>query len=264
MDGAHSAEIDASFARARETWPGVVLDRDAFARAIASADPAHASDLFLAVACAAGDARAIAHLERAFFPPLSRAIAHVARDAADRDEVLQRLRQKLLVAVAPQTPRVAEYGGRGPLGGFLRVAAVREALNWAREKKPDAAREEDVSLDELAPNDRASEPELALARAHHGKLLADALREAVAALSPDDRMLLKMCYLDGLEIEEIGKILGVHRSTASRALARTRKQVLDDTRRRVRERMRGSASEVESVLRLAQADLDISLNRAFS
>jgi RNA polymerase sigma-70 factor (ECF subfamily) len=188
-------------------------------------------------------------------PAIDRAIAHLAKDGVDRDEVLQRLRQKLFVGGA----KIREYSGRGPLAGWLRVAAVREALNLRRELRPGADVEEDEPLD-LAP---ANDPELALARAHHGSVLSGALRDAVASLSADDRMLLRMRYLDGLEMEEIGKVLGVHRSSASRALSKARELVLKETRRRVREVVRGTPSEIESVLRLAQSDLDVSLQRAF-
>lgn len=250
-------------------WPGVVLDREAFVRALEERVPddvaieaVHATDLVLALACARGDARAIAHFERAFVAGVPRVIGHVAKTDAERDEVCQRLRRKLLVAEDGRAPRIVEYSGRGPLGGWLRVAAVREALNLRRSTGAvDDGSDDEVSL---AAVSASPDPEAAVVRARHGRELAEVFRESVRALPPDERTLLRLHYLDGLEIEAIGKILGVHRSTASRWLAKTRDGVLKDTRRRLRERLRASASEVESVLRLAHDDLEISLHRALA
>jgi RNA polymerase sigma-70 factor (ECF subfamily) len=134
---------------------------------------------------------------------------------------------------------------------------VREALNLLRGARAD----EELSVDELAAPGRTNDPELALVRARHGSELADAFRETLSGLPADDRTMLRMHYVDGVEIEDIGRVFGVHRTTASRWLAKTREKVLDGTRRAVRARLRGSESEVESVLRLAQSDLDVSLNR---
>lgn len=119
----------------------------------------------------------------------------------------------------------------------------------------------DVELDDVDPSDG---PEAAVIRARYGRALGDAFRESVRALPVEERTLLRLHYIDALDIEQIGRVMGVHRSTASRALSKTRESLLKETRRRVRERLRASASEVESVLRLAGDDLEISLHRALA
>ena len=43
------------------------------------------------------------------------------------DEVKQGLRERLLVG---PPPRIAEYSGSGPLGGWLRVVSVRLAITF--------------------------------------------------------------------------------------------------------------------------------------
>lgn len=270
------ALVDEMFERAARAWPGVALDRAKFRAALeervaneadsaAAAAKIHGDDLFLAVACEAADPRALAHFERAFMTAIPRAIAHVAKDDGARDEVAQRLRQKLFVASDGKPPKIADYGARGPLGGWLRVAAVREALNLRRDEARGESTDDDgLSFEEVdrgAP--RADDPELALVRARYGHELAAAFKESVAELPEDDRTMLRMHYIDGLDIEAIGRVFAVHRSTASRWLAKTRAAVLAETRKRVRARLRVSSSEVESVLRLAQSDFDFSLHRAF-
>ncbi|MBI2395193.1 MAG: sigma-70 family RNA polymerase sigma factor [Deltaproteobacteria bacterium] len=260
------ALLDAAYAQGAAAFPAFELDREAFASELVRRlsdedDPeaalarTHVDDLFVAVACAHGDPRALAHFERTFMSAIPAAIARVAKDTSVREEVAQRLRLKLFVATDERAAKIADYNGRGPLAGWLRVAAVREALNLQRGARAD------VDLDDVAQQAPARDPELALVRARHGRDLADAFREAVAALPDDDRTMLRMHYVDGHELEDIGRVFGVHRTTASRWLAKTREKVLEGTRRRVRDLLHGSPSEVESVLRLAQSDLDISLNR---
>jgi len=251
--------IDEALVRGEQAWPGVSVDRAVFGERLGELDldTVHVTDLFLAIACGRGDARALGHFERAFLASIPAAIAHIAKDASTREEVTQRLRLKLFVGGEGRAAKIADYSGRGPLAGWLRVAAVREALNLQRGAKGSG----ELSVDELAAPGRAHDPELALVRARHGLELADAFRQTVEDLPDDDRTMLRMHYVDGVEIEDIGKVFGVHRTTASRWLSKTREKVLDGTRRRVRERLRGSESEVESVLRLAQSDLDISLGR---
>lgn len=258
----HMPTLDDAFASALAAWPGISLPREALAERVGDAEleSLHVNDLVLALSCARGDARALSHFERSFLTQIPQAISHVAKDASAREEVMQRLRLKLFVPSEGRAARITDYAGRGPLGGWLRVAAVREALNLVRGIKPEG----EMSVDELAGPGRADDPELALVRARHGRELAEAFRETVAALPDDDRTVLRMHYVDGLEIEDVGRVFGVHRTTASRWLQKTREKVLDGTRRRVRERLRGSESEVESVLRLAQSDFDVSLNRVLS
>src|SRR5579884_1384958 len=112
----------------REAWPGVdVADAD-FAAAVERHRPApeHLADLYLATACAAGNAAALAAFERTHLSQVAAFVARTDSDPAFAEEVRQRLREKLLVG---QPPRISEYAGQGPLGGWVRVAAVRMALD---------------------------------------------------------------------------------------------------------------------------------------
>ena len=44
-------------------------------------------------------------------------------------------------------------------------------------------------------------------------------------LAPEDRLLVKLYYFDGLRLREAGAVLGVHEATASRRLARIHVEV---------------------------------------
>ena len=125
-------------ARGAAAWPGVAVDIDRFARAVAarldpqdpscSLDAMLTDDLYLACGCAAGDAAALAAFERHCGPAISRAFATVGVSPDERADLGQVLRQRLLVAQAGRAaPRIASYEARGSLPAWVRVVAAREA-----------------------------------------------------------------------------------------------------------------------------------------
>ncbi len=270
--------IEDVVARATERWPGIELASSVFARALATGllgetppTPAElegvcGTELFLTTACAAGDRRAIEHLERSYISEVPRAIMRVAADRSTRDEVIQRLRTKLLVSTPERRARIAEYRGRGALAAWLRVAALREAITVQRERRGEIIPDGMVADHALAKRSAgvAPSPEHALARARHGADLRKLFADVVAALPPEDRTILRLHYVDALEMDEIGQIFGVHRSTISRRIAKIREHVATTMRKRIRESSRASTSDIESILRLMQTDLGMSIHDVFS
>jgi RNA polymerase sigma factor (sigma-70 family) len=47
-----------------------------------------------------------------------------------------------------------------------------------------------------------------------------ALAGSIKEMSPEDRLLVKLYYFDGLRLKEAGAVLGVHEATASRRLTK--------------------------------------------
>ena len=84
---------------------------------------------------------------------------------------------------------------------------------------------------------------------------------ALAALSARQRNFLRLKYLDGLGIDQLGALYGVHRSTAARWVVGAQEELLDGTRQRLTERLRLTRSQLDSVLRLISSQLDVSLSR---
>jgi hypothetical protein len=97
-------------------------------RALRAATSAHLGDVVLAFGCSRGDAAALRILERDSFHPGHESLLP-PRHRADAPEVLQLLRHRLLVPDEDGRVRIGEYSGRGALRAWLRVAAVRVALN---------------------------------------------------------------------------------------------------------------------------------------
>ena len=96
------------------------------------------------------------------------------------------------------------------------------------------------------------------------ELFRRAFLEAVEALAPGTRLLLKLHYLDRLSMEEVGKVLGVHRLTVLRRLERARHELSEGTKERLEAELRLAPPEVESLLRLIQSRLDMSLQHALA
>ena len=145
----------------------------------------------------------------------------------------------------------------GSLRRWVRTAAVRLALNQGR-----GVRELAISDEELAarlPDGR--DAELSFLKAHYRPAFAAALREASTRWRPADQNLLRQRYVDGLSLEELGALQGVHRATALRRLERARQALLADLRARLRERLKLGSRELESLLRLVASRIDVTLGR---
>jgi RNA polymerase sigma-70 factor (ECF subfamily) len=215
--------LQQSWAEGRRAWPGVELSLDDFARRLGAIlpRPLHTSDLYVACACAQGNQAAMEALDRTLIRHAAKIIARIDPSADFVDEISQRLRQRLFLG---QRPRIGEYRGLGPLANWVNVAAYRVALNALRGRGRPAAAPLPVPV---------ITPEGALIDDQHGRALKLAVLEALDDLDPAHRELVKLHYLNGLSLVDIGRRLGVDRSTASRRLALARRALVDEVRRRV-------------------------------
>ena len=73
--------------------------------------------------------------------------------------------------------------------------------------------------------------------------------------------MLRLRLLDGLNIDQIGGIYGVHRATVARWIASAREQVLAGTRRELENMLDISDSEFDSLVKLVQSRIDLSISQ---
>src|SRR5262249_10490364 len=132
--------LEETAGRAREAWPGVVVEDEAFGRWLAERAPVELApeaalaklrgdDLSLACALAAGNAAALRHFDERF---LSRVPIYLARLRADSQLVAdtrQAIRERLFLSDGETGARIARYSGLGALDAWVRVVAVRVAIN---------------------------------------------------------------------------------------------------------------------------------------
>jgi RNA polymerase sigma-70 factor, ECF subfamily len=216
----------------------------------------HQDDLAWARALAMGDREALARYERELVPMIA---AHLRRRRHPPDEaaeIQQALRSRLLVGEG-NGPAVAGYEGRGTLRSWVLVVALREAVR-VRQR---AAREpvlDDDDLVALADHSDAVVP--ATDKERYREVFGEAFRAALAGLRPLDRNLLRMHVLDGLAIDGIAAVHGVHRATAARWLERARAAVALAVRRDLMRRLGSDPFETDELLRWVQSRIDLSLS----
>lgn len=211
-----------------------------------------AADLLLACGCATGDPAALRAFDDEQLAEVPRLVARVEREPAAVAEIQQRLRERLLLPREDQPPRIADYRGKGRLTSWLRVAAIRVALDLQRHR-PNVPLADDALI--------ARDPELDYLRERYRDAFREAFTAALDELEGRDRTVLRMHLLDGLGIDRIGQLYDVHRATAARWLERARDQLFESTRGRLRDRLGVSASEFASIVRLVRSDLDVSIGR---
>src|SRR5688572_27012642 len=100
-------------------------------------------DLALALAGALGEANAVAEVERTIIEPLPRTLSRLRPTSELVDELRQELREKLFVGTNGGAPKLLEYKGRGPLGAWARVIALRAAYDRARASQPESKKKDD-------------------------------------------------------------------------------------------------------------------------
>jgi RNA polymerase sigma-70 factor len=218
---------------------------DASAQAVGEfVDALHADDLCLIVACERGDQGAWGDLVERF----GATVRSAARQAAANEDAAEDLAQSIWAELhglrvredGRPAGKIAYYSGRGSLGGWLRAVVGQLAIDQHRRSARLVQTEEDADFDRLARDSQhgdesfsatssAPDPEHALSENRAAQDVEAALAEALGELGPEDRLLVKLYYFDGLRLREAGAVLGVHEATASRRLTRIHAEV----RRRV-------------------------------
>jgi RNA polymerase sigma-70 factor (ECF subfamily) len=265
-----SAELETAIAEAyraaAEAFPDVAVTRDRFATEIhrrlgteLAAEQVRASctdDVYLAIACIDGDAHAAERLERDYFVEVDIAARKLRATDDQAAEMRGHLRRILFTADAERRAGLAEFTGRGDLRGYLKVIATRElirVINRGRKELPI-----EPVLDRLEV-DRA--PELSLLRARHGADIAAAMRDALGKLPERERALLRYSLVDGMSIDQIGELYGVHRATAARWIAAARDLLGDGIRGEVAARLAIDKRDVDSLIDVVRSRIDVSLER---
>lgn len=219
-----------------------------------------AGDLYLASACAAGEDRALALFEKEYGRDIDLAIARSGNVNLSKDEFRQLLRNKLFVTRGHKPPKIADYAGRGDLRSWVRVTALRMIVDIVRQNN--AGKEIPVESEMLgampAPNE---DPELDYIQRVYKNEFKESLQTAFHNLTPRERNLLRHQVIHGLNIDQVGAIYRVHRTTAFRWIEKARKSLLRETRSELMSRLRVGTGELHSIMRVVQGDLDVSVRR---
>ena len=259
------ASVEVAWRRAREAHPACAVSPIALfayiGDRIRGSDPVieierrHIADLYVACGCEQGDPAALAVLEREVLSHVGRALVSSRLCQDERAEVIQILRERMLVARGGR-PGIAAYDGRAPLATWLRVCAIRIAQRHANRGRR-AVDVDDSELDQLAPG--VPDPELAYFKRHYGAQFRAAFRAAVASLTARERNLLRYSVIDGFGIDQIAAIYHVHRATAARRLRQARRALADATRQRMQVALGVGERDLDSILRVLMSMTDAGL-----
>jgi len=254
--------IETRWQQAVAAWPGIDLSRTIFFSYFVARWPSSASledwltktratDLYLACACSCEAPHAIETFDAVHLSRVREYLARTRPDVSFVDDVRQTLREKLFVG---ETRKIAEYSGRGSLGGWVRVLTVRTAVDLRRRRGERLPR-----LPAESPS--AIDPELGyLAERYRGEVEA-AFRHALTALDGEQRTLLRMHFVDAVTLDELAQLRNVHRATIARHLAAARRAILDEVRGQLRDRLALSTEEFASLIQLVRSRLQISVVR---
>lgn len=263
MTTPHQDLVAALYAEAASAWPGVVVDEAellaAYEAKLAGEDPppltaAGAAELYLALACARGDTEAIKAFDREYLSIVPVALAGMRLPTATVEDVRSTVRDKLLLAVGDQPPRIVDYAGRGRLKGLVQVTATRTAIDRIRHEEKEA----ELPAKELVGPGNI---ELSLIKAQYREAFVAGFAQAVAAASRRDRNLLRLHFLGGVTLEQLAQMYGVHRATVVRWLAAAREAVFGATREHVAEAIGAPDDELDEMFDLVRSRVELSVER---
>jgi RNA polymerase sigma-70 factor (ECF subfamily) len=249
---------------AAAAWPGVIVDRDAlvatFADKLAGEEPpaltaANVAEVLLALACAAGDAAALAAFDREYLSVVPQALGAMKLPAATVDDVRSIVRDKLLLADGDRPPRIIEYAGRGRLRGLIQVSASRAAIDRIRLEQREAELPAGMQL--AAPGD----VELSLIKAQYREAFVDGFAAAAAKLPRRDRNILRLHLLGGVTLEQLAQMYSVHRATMVRWLAAARESLYAGTRHHVAATLGAPSEELDDMFALVRSRVELSVDR---
>lgn len=242
-------------------------------------DEIHADDLCLIIACERNDEKAWEDLVANFDPVVKSAARKIAPNAEDADDLASSIWAELYGLRQDESgarkTKLAYYSGRGSLGGWLRAIISQMAVDRFRKESRtvqiEDAREFENLAEESSNNSNnehvvshAENPEKLFTEQETAADVSEALRSSIASLEPEDRVILKMYYFDGLKLKEIAAVFGYHEATASRRLVRVQNDIRKAVEKALRTRHGWSDGEVKRYLSETAAGLGISFEKMFA
>jgi len=176
-------------------------------------------DLFLAIACAAGNERAWWEFDQQHRSYMERVARHLAKTEIDAQEVIDSVYVELYgtrIVDGVRVSKFATYSGRGSLRGWLRTVIWHSVIDLHR------ASHDEVSLDEMTETigEGAAHANFAtppkggedtmmdeLSRNRYRSATVSSLNNAFSTLDDHERLLLMYYHVDQLKLREISRLV---------------------------------------------------------
>jgi len=241
-------------------------------------DALRADDLCLIVACERSDATAWEDLVKNFDSTVKSAARKFAANTEDAEDLASSIWAELYGLKQDADGRVKSklsyYSGRGSLAGWLRAVTNQLAVDQFRKESKFVQIEEDREFENLANESsektdnlnvvsHSDNPEQILTEKQTQKDVSDALKQAIAELEAEDKLILKLYYFDDLKLKDIGGALGFHEATASRKLVRVQSEIRKSVEKILRSQHGWSEQEVKRYLAETASKLGINFEKLF-
>lgn len=217
----------------------------------------------LGAAAATGSTSAIREFERLYFSRAKGALKKMGAPPELQQEAIDETREVLFVGAPGAEPRILTLLGKGDVGSLVKVVAVRRLLNLRRfresrshlasQESPEEALASAISVDKT--------PELRALSTERRTLLRESLVAAIQDLSAENRTMLRLSVSHGFSIDDLARMYKIHRSTAARRLASTRKNLRVSVRAYLISKIGAGDSAADSVLRAATSQLELSFSK---
>ena len=254
------SEIAAAHREAAHLWaPSVSVAIERFGDMVCAAAVTVESlrqwgtDLYLACAAGNGNHAAVRVIEERFIARLPARIRRLGAASENVGDVLQTVRERLFSGAAP---KIRAYNGAGPLEQWIKVVAIRTAIDLHRTDKS-IPRVEAAWLETVVPPE--GDASALMMKVEYKREMEAAIRELVPRLSVRDRAVLRLHVVEGVSIEKIAASYGVHRVTVARWVWNAGETLLDALRARFREKFGIVPGEFDSLARLARSQLSVDL-----
>lgn len=218
----------------------------------------HGAELYLALACGRRDDNAIRRLVHTYRPNLN---VHLERSGFDASAQPDALQQLLLHLCAGEHPRILTYACKASLLGWLKVAALRFAINM-KPRAPVAESDACIFASSRLVAESAN-PEMRLTIEAAKPMFQAAVARAMSRLTDRDTTILRLFFVEGISNEGIGKLYGVHRATSARWIADIRRRIIEDIHGVLVSDFGMNSSEFNSLAPLIRSELNLSFKRGF-
>jgi RNA polymerase sigma-70 factor len=267
------AEMSASFySSAKKYLPQVFAETDTEPSAEARKELAeylaslNCEELCLATACAKGDDKAWEDFFRDYRGYLINISRTMTQDGGAAEQLADSTFAELYGLRETEGTRVSKftfYSGRGSLRGWLRAVVFQLSADSHRQTNRYVQTEEPEEMERLAhaaePPQNTPTTEISFIRDRYRDAAADALKQAIAALEPRDRLLLAYYYYDEMTLKDIGLLFEVHEATVSRWITKVQKRTRKLVEKSLARDHNFNRQEVSEAISLAAEEMNINV-----
>jgi RNA polymerase sigma-70 factor len=225
------------------------------------------SDLFLTTACAAGDSAAWEVFRRQYRSVIQTAALKASTSASEAAELSDTLLTDLFLPheSGRGESKIAQYHGLGSLEGWIKVVVHRMAIDQIRLHRQDVPIEDmEAELPSNSAHGRADESIKERDTHRAREMVSQCLTTALEQLNSQERLVLNLYYLNGVNLKGIGQFLKAHESTASRLIERLKTQLHKSVNKQLQDKFKVRKTEVPHLIELAQGHLEIDLKKILS